>query len=138
MNPDLYLILFMLKKSYSILIVEDEPDFRTYLTILLKRLGAVIHPAPNVIEAFRLLGDQVMPDLVITDFNLPDTSGLEFISALRESGYRMPVVLISAVRSFSDREIVEAGAAAFLQKPFNAETLKEVIERSLENEVSAS
>lgn len=122
----------MLKDPCSVLVVEDESDFRTYLIVTLKRMGADGIAAESVVDAFKYLTEGKAPDLVISDINLPGASGLDLIEALRESGYTMPVILISAVRSWADTELQKRGAAGFLEKPFKSSQLEEVINKALE------
>lgn len=120
-----------MSKRVNVLLVEDDKDYRTLLSILIKKLDMNVTVVEDVVQAFALLESGPRIDIVVTDYQLSGTSGVQLVAALRESNYNMPVVLISAVRSFSNAEIGTFGIAAFLEKPFSADLLKETLERVL-------
>ncbi|UBF24038.1 response regulator [Kovacikia minuta CCNUW1] len=112
-----------------ILIVDDNPDLRTYVSSILREQGYRIWTARNGAEGFRAAQTYV-PHLIITDLMMPLVSGLDMIRMIREEeGLKgIPIVLLTAKADEDTRiEGVEKGADAYLSKPFSdRELLAEV------------
>jgi len=101
----------------QILLVDDSPVMRRYVARALEMTGMdiTIHEAKNGREAIGI-AFRVRPDLIITDLNMPEMSG-----ELRGT----PVLVLSADRSLNrPRELLHAGAIAYLTKPVTPEVLK--------------
>jgi two-component system chemotaxis response regulator CheY len=114
-----------------ILIVEDSETMRSLLASSLEGLDAPVKvsEASSGFEALRLLPREDF-DLVVTDINMPDINGLELVSFVRgNERYRsVAVVIVSTEGSDRDRERgLELGADAYLVKPFEPETLRQVV-----------
>jgi signal transduction histidine kinase/ActR/RegA family two-component response regulator len=105
----------------SVLVVDDVPDVRETLQVLLQHLGAEVSVAGSGREALDMMQD-VEPDLVLCDLRMPRMDGFEFIHELQRadpSGHP-PVVAISAHASDADRQRSrDAGFDAYLKKPFD-------------------
>jgi len=115
-----------------ILIVEDSPTMRALLTSALEELGTPVKitEAESGFEALRLLPRESF-DLIVTDINMPDINGLELVSFVKSNAaYRsIPLVIVSTERSERDRDKgLGLGADAYLVKPFEPETLRQVAE----------
>jgi DNA-binding response OmpR family regulator len=112
----------------QILIVEDEPDMAATYERLLRRAGHRVVKAATLAEGMRLL-ESLRPRLVISDLRLPDGDGLDIIRAAQ--GLERPPAVI-AVTAFSWREVrqsaLDAGASAFLAKPFSAAEFSSLVE----------
>jgi signal transduction histidine kinase/DNA-binding response OmpR family regulator len=108
-----------------LLIIEDEPDLRGYLTKLFTKDGYAVEAAGDATTALTLLESNT-PDLVITDVMLPGQSGLELLTTLRQDQgmARLPVVVLTA-RADAETAIgaFAAGADDFVVKPFNSAEL---------------
>jgi len=123
----------------TILLVEDEFDTRELLGRALERAGYSALAAGNASEA--LSAADANPnaiDLVVTDVVLGTDSlgGLALMTELRRTGLRAPVVIITAYADVEKLKIaLNEGAAHFLEKPFRAPKLLEVIDRVLKNAV---
>ena len=66
--------------------------------------------------------------LVITDWNMPVMSGLEFVTALRASNAEIPILMVTTNGSSVDVvDALKAGVSDYVVKPFTAETLKEKV-----------
>ncbi len=114
-----------------ILIVEDSETMRSLLASSLEGLEppVKISEASSGFEALRLLPREDF-DLVVTDINMPDINGLELVSFVRgNERYRsLALVIVSTESSDRDREKgLELGADAYLVKPFEPETLRQVV-----------
>ncbi|MBF0304829.1 MAG: response regulator, partial [Alphaproteobacteria bacterium] len=117
-----------------LLIVDDHPPNRTYLTRLLQGAGFVTVEAADGAEALRLAAE-LRPDAVLMDIVMPVMDGLEAtrrIRALPEGG-AIRVIAVSASVFEEDRGLVlAAGADDFLRKPIRDSDLLESIGRQLE------
>lgn len=112
----------MHEKKSTILIVEDDPQIRKMLEIVLDASDYKVVTSDCGKQGIRMSAS-VKPDLVLLDLGLPDIDGKEVIAAIREWS-QMPVIILS-VRS-SDDEIVAAlnlGADDYVTKPFSTEVL---------------
>ncbi len=112
----------------SIVIAEDEAIIRLDLRELLEEEGyAVVGEAGRGDQAV-VLADQLRPDVVILDVKMPGMDGIEAAKQICAMGHS-PVLMLTA---FSQREIVEqardAGALAYLVKPFQKSDLVPAIE----------
>lgn len=100
-----------------ILIVEDEPDIREGIRILLEGEGFHILEAESGEQAIRCMNDAV--DLVILDIMLPGMSGLKVCEELRQFS-TVPILFLTAKSQESDKTIgLTAGADDYLSKPFS-------------------
>jgi signal transduction histidine kinase/class 3 adenylate cyclase len=113
----------------KILVVDDNPDLRTYLSSILRTKGYRVWTARNGAEGFEAAIQQ-RPQLIITDLMMPKVSGLDLIRMIRaeDTLQGTPVVLLTAKADEDTRiEGVERGADAYLSKPFSdRELLAEV------------
>ncbi|MBW4557379.1 MAG: response regulator [Trichormus sp. ATA11-4-KO1] len=121
--------LTALSTQHSILVVDDNPDLRTYVSDILRRNGYQVHTARNGYEGFGKAQD-IAPSLIVTDLMMPLVTGLEMIQMIRneEKLQGTPIVLLTAKVDEETRiESTEHGADAYLAKPFNdRELLAEV------------
>ncbi len=106
------------RRSLDVLLVEDDPDARDYLTQLLQAHGAIVRAASTVPEALRLFREQ-RPDLLISDIGLPDMDGYDLIEQIRrEAPRRVPAIALTAYFGPEDRtRALVAGYDAHLAKP---------------------
>ena len=107
---------------HQVLIVEDEPDIRKVLRVLLET------EAYRIIEAESMVRGEIetrshKPDLLIVDLGLPDGDGVKLIQRIR-AWSPVPIVVVSA-RSMEEQKIaaLDAGADDFVTKPFSAPEL---------------
>ena len=120
----------------TILLVEDEFDTRELLGRALERAGYAALTAENAAAALSAVRDANDIDLVVTDVVLGSDSlgGLQLMTELRRQGIRAPFVIITAYADVEKLKIaLNEGAAHFLEKPFRAPKLLEVVERVLKN-----
>jgi signal transduction histidine kinase/response regulator RpfG family c-di-GMP phosphodiesterase len=113
----------------QILVVDDNPDLRAYVSSVLQRKGYKVRTAEQGAEGLEL-ATSYKPDLIITDLMMPGVSGLEMIARIRtdEAIQGTPIILLTAKVDDETRlEGAEQGADAYLSKPFNdRELLAEV------------
>lgn len=101
----------------QILIVEDEPVFRSLLDSWLTSLGATTLLAADGLEALEIMID-IAPDLMICDLDMPRMDGLKLVEHLRSNGDQMPVLVISATENMADiAKALRLGVQDVLLKP---------------------
>ena len=116
-----------------ILVVEDETDLREMLADSLEQAGYRILQAGSVTEARQQL-EQSHPDLVLLDWMLPDTTGLNWLRQLRrmETWRELPVIMLTARGEINDRVAgLDGGADDYLVKPFSLKELQARIRTQL-------
>ena len=92
----------------QILVVDDEPSIRENLGMLLMSVGYDVAIAENGVSAVSQL-NRTVPDLIVTDLNMPQMSGIELISHVRS---RYPSISIVAMSGDYQGEAVPAGIIA--------------------------
>ena len=106
------------KRSHRLLLVEDDPQVASSLVRGLREEGFAVVAATRLAEADRQLAQET-PALVILDLNLPDGDGRTWLRTVRQKGYRMPVIIVTARATLLDRVAgLEDGADDYLTKPF--------------------
>ena len=113
------------------LIVDDSPSARQVLSINLRALGFRVNEARDGMEGYSkaILGEF---DVIITDSNMPNMSGLEFIRKFRAhpSSHGVSIIFVSARSdAASKREAKAAGAVGWFVKPFDRKQLCTEIKR---------
>ncbi len=120
----------------NVLLAEDHEINRELFTLILSRLGCRTTTARDGVEAVELGSAAVesgsLYDIVLMDIFMPRMNGYEASKALREKGYRGPIVAVTASALKGEREkCVEAGMDDILLKPFQKADLTAVLERWL-------
>ncbi len=114
----------------KILVVDDSRAMRRIVTRTIRQAGFEGH---DIVEAEngKLALDAVAaesPDLILSDWHMPEMTGIEFLQALNEQGSEIP---FGFVTSESTKEMVdlatEAGAMFLLAKPFTADDMAQVL-----------
>src|SRR5947208_11876438 len=117
--------------SLNVLIVEDDNAMAQMCAKLIRRRGHSAIIAGSCHEALGILAARGDVDAVISDVQMPQMSGIELLAQLREINVQIPVILMTGYTNIvSADEAVTLGAADYLSKPFDAETLIGSLERS--------
>ena len=119
--------------SKTILTVDDSASIRQMVSFTLKQAGYNVVEAIDGQDGVSKAKSQ-QADLVITDLNMPNMTGLELIRALRtEPSYKFTPILMLTTESDETKKVEgkQAGATGWIVKPFNPEQLLKVIERVL-------
>lgn len=121
--------------NQTILLVEDYKDSREMTRFLLEGLGYRIMEARNGKEGLDLASEET-PDLVLTDFNLPDIDGTTLVKRLRSLGDKMsriPIIMLTAHDRAGLYDLaMTVGCTAFLTKPVSYVVLENTINTLLE------
>ena len=121
--------------ALSVLLVDDDRNLVTTLSYgLRKALGEDVSVAVcfSGSEALSLLGNQTF-DVVISDFNMPGPSGLEFLQRIRQDQGEMFLVLITGYGTDALEEGVRQLGGAYITKPFEPSFLAHTIRSLIEN-----
>jgi CheY-like chemotaxis protein len=114
-----------------ILVVDDSPEVREYLEVMLQAVGYTAIAAPDGRAALDLVRSQ-RPDLIITDVSMPGMSGFELLEHLRSDfAPPLPPVIVVSGFAISADEAVRRGAFSFIPKPFDSHDLLAVVEYAL-------
>lgn len=111
------------------LTVDDSKTMREMVSFTLKSAGYNVMEAEDGCAALKLVNGQPI-DLIITDLNMPNMNGLELIRALRtQASYKFTPILMLTTESDAEKknEGRQAGATGWIVKPFNPETLLQVV-----------
>lgn len=124
------------KRSFSVLIVDDEPAARAGLRTCVdwKELGcSCVHEAEDGNAGLKILAANQI-DIVLTDIRMPKMNGMDFITELRSSGYRTPVIIISGHDDVEYlRAAIKAGAADYVLKPVDVRELTTAVQKGLDD-----
>ena len=115
-----------------IFVVDDEESIREFFEIMLKREGYEVLTASNGAEALEVLKKQAV-DLIISDIQMPELSGLELLTKVREMDPEMAMIMITAFGSTETAvEAMKLGAFDYVTKPFKIDEVKIIIQNALE------
>lgn len=109
----------------NILIVEDEPAIQELLAFNVSQCGFRAIQALDVASATKQIS-QILPDLVLLDWMLPDTTGIEFARRLRadQRTRNIPIIMLTARTEERDKVMgLESGADDYITKPFSPREL---------------
>jgi two-component system, OmpR family, response regulator MprA len=110
-----------------VLVVDDDPGIRTFLTLALEAEGYGVQTATNGIEALEDI-HRSEPTVLLLDVQMPELDGPGVARRLHEQGSTVPIVVMTAAMD-AGRRCQEMGADGCLAKPFSLEALFEVVER---------
>ncbi len=118
---------------HSILVVDDEPNYLIILSELLRDEGFEVFTAPSGREGVGYVME-VDLDLVITDMQMPQMDGLQFLAKIKETNPHLPVIMITAFAEV-DKAVaaMQAGAYNYLSKPFSNEELLVNVNKAVEH-----
>jgi two-component system chemotaxis response regulator CheY len=123
----------------SILLIDDDHDFRDYLRLVLQRYGHQVVTLPNGAGLSKVL-ENVRIDAVITDLYMPDRDGIETVRQLGLLAPEIPVIAISGAGVADDpcvRAMRMLGASVVLEKPIRAPALIAALDSMLARRATA-
>lgn len=115
----------------SVLVVDDHEPARASIAEILRHAGHTVSCAASAAEALAKL-DAASPDVILTDLQMPGMNGLEFIRVLVQRGCQAQIAMLTAYASVSTAvEAMRSGAFDYIEKPFNADQLEQLVVRAL-------
>lgn len=122
----------MTKPTPIVYVVDDEPDVRTAVSMLLRSVGiaASVHDSA---QAFLDAFDTHRPGCLVLDVRMPGMSGLELQQRLNDLGARLPIIIVTGHGDVPMAvNAMKAGAWDFLEKPFNDQALLDRVHKALD------
>ncbi len=105
--------------NFTFLLVDDHALFRAGLVVLLQKMSgdAVVHEVGTAAAALQTAADNPAIDLVLLDYTLPDSNGIQVLRALKVARPELPVILLSAhVDSGLIQQALKEHASGFIPK----------------------
>jgi len=118
-----------------VLVVDDSLTMRRVIKNLLAKIGITdVVEASDGLEALEVLEQTDGIDLILTDWNMPNMTGIEFVEKVRSNSKydNIPIIMVTTNASKSDIiRAIGAGVNNYIAKPFTPETIKEKIEQTM-------
>lgn len=119
----------------KILVVDDEPDSRDFITFVLEQEGAEVIAIPAAIEALQFI-EHTQPNLLISDIGMPDMDGYMLLRQVRmlpqEQGRQIPAIALTAYAGeVNQQQAIAAGFQQHISKPVDPEKLLKAIAQAL-------
>ena len=116
----------------TILLIDDDINLCKVLAFQMKKKGYSVQTANNGRQGLHLF-DEKRPQIVITDIQMPDMTGLDVLQHIRRKDEDVIIILITAYGTIENAiEACNLGANDYLTKPFSQEQLFFVIEKALQ------
>src|SRR5882724_674695 len=116
----------------KILIVDDERSMRELLQLVFRRAGYTVVVAENGTEALERIKQDVI-DIVVSDVKMPDCTGIELLKQIRMISSDTVFIFMTAFATIETaRQAFKLGADDFIQKPFDVEELKIIVNNASE------
>ena len=124
----------------KVLVVEDNPDCRDLLAVVIKKSGYQVIEAENGRAALEKASSE-MPDLILMDVSLPGMNGIEATAWIKSNPFTCHIPVLTCSAWLSKQTVAKAlntGAVEFLMKPVSPASLREVIHKYLSLAIQAS
>jgi two-component system response regulator GlrR len=119
------------QRTYRILLVDDEPGILRMFKTALTNYGFLTEEARDGREAMDRLARGTF-DVIVSDINMPESGGLDFLRAVRARDLDVPVIMMTGKPSVeSSSTALESGAFRCLTKPVMPATLRDVVEQAV-------
>lgn len=121
------------RRVQQVLLADDDDDFRSIMTAVLRHRGYVVTAVSNGYEFVDFVAaatvecDQ-LPDVIVTDVHMPGLTGLQLLRVLRDCGWPMPVILVSGFADDDLRDRAGDDAFAVLEKPCPMELIAHAVD----------
>jgi FixJ family two-component response regulator len=120
----------VLPGNKQVFVVDDDESVCRALSVLLVTYGFVISTFNSAEKFFSNVPDSA-PGSLVLDIHMPGLDGWETLRRISTSGSKRPVIIISAEKNGGlNDKVLKAGAAGFLQKPFNGQELVDLINQT--------
>lgn len=114
------------------LVVDDDPDIREYVRVILERAGCRVAFARDGAAALESMAQQI-PDVILLDIRMPRISGDEVLDLLSKIERHPPIIVMTAAKRARDRAL-RHHTPYYLAKPFDPPMLIATVETALETE----
>lgn len=118
-----------MEDSVSILVADDEEDFRIIFSDILKKMGYQVRTVQNGLEAISVIENQPV-DIALIDFKMPGMSGIELLKEIKLRTPQIEVIVITGMGTIDSAvEAMKSGAYDYITKPVNFEELESILRR---------
>jgi CheY-like chemotaxis protein len=120
--------------GHRVMVVEDEPENRLFIGLMLRTEGYEVIEAEDGRVAFDLLAREPLPEIILLDVMMPGLNGWQVFERLKQDPRcaKIPVVMLTALAQSSDvKRAVQLGVDGYLTKPFEPVDLIHTIEEML-------
>src|SRR4051794_15273516 len=115
----------------KILIVEDDHAMAQMCAKLIQRRGHTALIACSSGDALAIVREMQDVDVVVSDIQMPEMSGIQLLARLRALNEALPIILMTGyVHLLNPAQVIALGAADYIMKPFDAETLFSSLDRA--------
>ena len=124
--------------------LEDDKFTSESTTFLLKRIFNNTYSFFNCLDALKAIDEGLIPDIIISDIEMPEMTGLEFLSTIKDRGLNIPSILISAyndseyLKSALDIKVEEYIIKPLIDANIFIEKITKILEKSEENRIKNS
>jgi signal transduction histidine kinase len=119
----------------KILTVDDDPNVQKLLYVALSHLGCEIKAASDADGAFDAIRAEPF-DVVLLDYMLPGLNGIDILRKIREQGFEVEVIMVTAYASLESAvEALRLGAYDYITKPFQIDSIQSTVRRALEKQL---
>lgn len=126
-------------KHLKVLVVEDDRAMAQMCAKLIRRRGHSAVVAGSCEDAVRIVMDGGDIDVVVSDVQMPEMTGLELLAHLRSLDNTPPVVLMTGYPHMSNpAQVLDMGAADYILKPFEPEAFLASVERATRSRHNAT
>ncbi|MBI5593582.1 MAG: sigma 54-interacting transcriptional regulator [Deltaproteobacteria bacterium] len=123
----------VLKNSFQILVVDDDPGHLTTLRTIIKSWGYQVSAVDDGAKALEKVKEKLF-DLILMDVRMAEMSGIEALKKIKNYNPAIPILIMTAYSSIESAvEALKEGAYDYLTKPLDYEILKLTLERALEH-----
>ena len=120
-----------MNEKKKILIVEDDPDIRSVLSMVIEADGYSVVTANNGLEALETIQKDGLPQLILLDMKMPIMDGWQFAEAFYKlHGHAVPLVVMTAAADAAKRAS-DISANGWLEKPFDLSNLQTALQKYL-------
>lgn len=119
-------------QKLTILLVDDDPEFRRAMKRMFEKSDYQITAAADGQEALDALSNETF-DLIISDLRMPNLDGMELMGELRRQGLETPIIFLTAygeVESYMD--LMNLGAFEYVNKPVKGQEILDIARRAIE------
>ncbi len=121
----------MAEDVFQILVVDDDPDMREMLQLLVTNMGYNALEAGKAKDALQFI-ERGKADLVLLDLNMPGASGMDLLTVLQRRRLEVPIIIVSAyVSQDIAGQLAEKGVKGIVAKPFKKDRIEGEIRRVL-------
>ena len=112
-----------MRKMVNILVAEDNENIRKLIVTYLEADGYRVFPAADGLEALKTMDSESI-DLLVADIMMPGMDGYQLVRSLRDSGYTLPVLMITAKDEFDDmKQGFASGTDDYMVKPIDLDEM---------------